>query len=317
MEILRQGRRFCFTWNNPDGEPNPKAWPNCRYCIYQKEEGEKKHTPHYQGYVEFTSPIKPRALSALLPKASFRNSNGTREQNITYCSKEEGRIEEPVIYDPTGTQGGQGARNDVWALKRLVDEGCTDLEIWDECPKEYLRFYRGIERIKRLKTPPRDWKTEVHLYIGPPGTGKSRKAMQENPGAYWKSRDLWWDDYAGHEVVIIDDFYGWLPFDFLLRLLDRYPLPIQNKGGFVQFTAKKIIITSNTDPFEWYGKDGNFKGDMQALYRRFDKIFQWPAQTAIENFPGFTEFKYEEVNGLQRTAYDMYRSKVVATYKLN
>lgn len=41
---------------------------------------------------------------------------------------------------------------------------------------------------------------------GPTGVGKSVRAHTTYPGAYPKnSKNIWWDGYQGHEVVIMDD----------------------------------------------------------------------------------------------------------------
>lgn len=32
--------------------------------------------------------------------------------------------------------------------------------------------------------------------------------------------------YVGQPTVVFDDFYSWFPYDFILRLLDRYPLVV-------------------------------------------------------------------------------------------
>jgi len=56
----------------------------------------------------------------------------------------------------------------------------------------------------------------------------------------------------GEETIIIDEFYGWLAWDYLLRLLDRYPFSLDTKHGTVQCSAKKIVLTSNKHPSLWY-----------------------------------------------------------------
>jgi len=43
---------------------------------------------------------------------------------------------------------------------------------------------------------PTDFTTVKGLwYWGPPGTGKSHKARADNPGAFLKSQNKWWDGY--------------------------------------------------------------------------------------------------------------------------
>lgn len=141
----------------------------------------------------------------------------------------------------------------------------------------------GLEKYQLLKKPKkRDWRTSLYLYIGDPGTGKSRRAMSKYPEAYWLPKgqggSSWFDGYDGHEHIIIDDFYGWLPYDLLLRMADRYPLLVPTKGAHVPFLAKVIIITSNKKWDQWYDWNRCVKG---ALERRIDQVYNFPE---INNF---------------------------------
>lgn len=105
--------------------------------------------------------------------------------------------------------------------------------------------------------------------MGEPGCGKSRY-VAEHAGAslYYKTRGEWWDLYSNEESVVFDDFYGWLQYDELLRVCDRYPHKVPIKGGFLDFTSKKIYFTSNTDVENWYKFE---KFDPAALFRRITK----------------------------------------------
>lgn len=86
----------------------------------------------------------------------------------------------------------------------------------------------------------------------------------------------WWDGYEGQQVVIIDEFYGWLGYDFILRLTDRYPLLVETKGGTVQFVSRVVIFTSNSHPRDWYP---NIR-DRAPFDRRFPAVFEFPAHAA-------------------------------------
>lgn len=110
--------------------------------------------------------------------------------------------------------------------------------------------------------------------------------MESYPDAYWKQRSNWWDGYANHEHVVIDEFYGWLPFDLLLRLCDRYPLLVETKGGQVQFSANTIVITTNKRPTEWYTNMYT-----PALIRRVD---HWIIMPAIGETHTYTSNTYNE-----------------------
>lgn len=244
-----QSRSFCFTKNNPTNNELPEH-PDIRYLIWQSERGDSG-TLHIQGYVELSTPWRISKAITWLPGAHFEIRRGTREQARDYCRKEDSRVDGPFERG-TWEAGGSGKRNDLMEVKRKLDNNTPMQEVWDEHFETTLRFYKGFNEYKKIKTPHRSWKTEVTVYWGRTGTGKSRKCQELEPNAYWKTRDEWWDGYEGHEAIILDDFYGWLPWDLLLRLLDRYPLDLNAKGGGRRCVAKRIYITSNKSPEEWY-----------------------------------------------------------------
>ena len=70
--------------------------------------------------------------------------------------------------------------------------------------------------------------------------------------------------------MVIDEFYGWLPWDYLLRLTDRYPFMVESKGGHIQFTSEIIIFTSNKIHDHWYKNQ-----DCSPLNRRLDIIWRY------------------------------------------
>lgn len=82
---------------------------------------------------------------------------------------------------------------------------------------------------------------------------------------FYKQRGEWWDGYCQQPVVIIDDFYGWLKYDELLKIADRYPYRVPVKGSYEEFNSSTIFITSNVQVDKWYKFDGY---DPRALYRR-------------------------------------------------
>ena len=126
---------------------------------------------------------------------------------------------------------------------------------------------------------------EVVVYWGPSRVGKSRRArweaesqgidpyaLQANPG-----HPLWWYDYHVHEYVIIDDIGpGWfdpratiLNVETLLQLLDPYPRVIPTKGHHTYLCCKRIVITSNCEPTDWFRKCGITPEHLRAVYNRF------------------------------------------------
>ena len=112
---------------------------------------------------------------------------------------------------------------------------------------------------------------------GPPGTGKTRTAFEsdsaENVFIWTRSQNgnSYALGYKGERTVILDDFYGWLPWSLLLQLLDGYPINVNTLGAVQRFRPDAIWITSNSRPRDWAYKYGLGK-DYDALKRRITEL---------------------------------------------
>ena len=108
---------------------------------------------------------------------------------------------------------------------------------------------------------------------GATGTGKSRGTRARYPDAYIKSCNMWWDGYAGEEVVIIDELSpDKVSADRMKMWADHHPFVAESKGGMMRIRPKKIIVTSN------YSIEEVYPGakDVDAIARRF-KVHHYPA----------------------------------------
>ncbi|GBN21287.1 Replication-associated protein [Araneus ventricosus] len=103
------------------------------------------------------------------------------------------------------------------------------------------------------------------VIVGPTGCGKSGQIRHGfDLSEMWKPQGQWWDGYQNQRVVVFDEFYSWIPYSELLRLLDRYPLKVPIKGSYTEFNSEIIIFTSNIHWEEWYSNIEN----KQSLHRR-------------------------------------------------
>lgn len=282
---MNPSRSWCFTLNNPVADLDFAAFPSVRYAVWQKEKGEQG-TEHFQGYFELDKPHRLASLKKILPTAHFETRKGTREQAREYCMKPDTRVDGPWEHGSFG-KGGQGKRNDLVSLYESVKVGKTDREILEEAPAAYMRYYKAVSHVRLLIAPQRRFKTEVYVIWGDTGLGKSYYASSRSPTAYWKQRGDWWDKYNGTDDVILDDFYGWIKWDTLLRLCDENPCQVEIKGGHVNFAPKRIFITSNNWPDTWY-KNENCK--FETFARRVTLWVHFTGPRVYEEMTSFYDF---------------------------
>ena len=102
--------------------------------------------------------------------------------------------------------------------------------------------------------------------------------MDAGIDVYWKVPTIKWYNQYNHQMVMALDDYrkggGYLLFNDMLRLFDRYPLQIEYKGGATQFLSKYIIVTSCQSPMQmWEGHD---QEKIDQLLRRIEHTIELP-----------------------------------------
>ncbi len=144
-------------------------------------------------------------------------------------------------------------------------------------PRIRVVSYRTLRAIAADNQRPRPMERKVKVFWGKTGTGKSRLAWEEaGDNAYAKCpRSKFWEGYQDQEEIIIDEFRGGIDVAHLLRWFDRYPVVVEIKGSSRPFNGKRIWITSNVAPIDWYRRDGNEldQDTLDALLRRLE-IFE-------------------------------------------
>ena len=207
-----------------------------------------------------------------LEGAHFEQRKGTRDQARAYCKKLETRVDGPFEFGDW--LAGVTDKIDHFAMKELLKEGKSDLDIFEEHPAFYMRYHQVLPKIRLMYMEPRSEKTHVTLIYGPPGCGKTKLAAELVPKAYWKQpHTKWWDGYNGISDIVIDDFKGWLAYTHMLRIMDRYPLMVEVKGSQLIFNPPKLVITCSTLPWTWYSNDVPFK--WHEFARRVDKFLAY------------------------------------------
>jgi len=296
-------RNFVFTLNNykePDDLDRLKALP-VRYLLVAREVGESG-TPHYQGYCELSKQMAFDAVHKALDKrAHLAPRNGTQEQAINYCKKGEQDHAEwkergtlgPMfgsnldIAAEVGAANEQGKRTDLTDVIEQIVGSKRIADVAADNAVAFIKYAKGIQTYYQLLDKPRnkDDPLDVIVHYGPTGTGKTYKALSDNPEAFKYSIGCheWFDGYDRHEVVVMDEYRGTLQFGMLLQLLDVYPLKVQVKGGFREWKPNKVIITSPVHPALWYSPETLAKkdGSINQLIRRINKIYYFAERDKI------------------------------------
>jgi len=242
-----------------------------QYWIYGREVAPTTGTPHLQCYLvgkkQITLPTMRRWFGTN-DGSTFAVSMGTPEQNKVYCSKDGDFVEWGTLPEARSKAGGEATKKKWETIAKNAKEGKLDV-ICEENPKEFVSNYRTLKQIgfdfqakpANLKEPCGEW------IFGETGIGKSFTARKENPDAYIKPMNKWWDHYNNEAVVIIEDMspnYGQSMEYFMKIWPDCYAFPAEIKNHIVSIRPTKIVVTSQYHPKDiWTGEA------LDAILRRF------------------------------------------------
>lgn len=232
----------------PHHEFLPYLPPNCKYIKGQLEKGNNTEYLHWQVIAMFTRKVRLSTVKETFGRQCHAEPSKSAAAN-DYVWKEDTRVANTQF--ELGEPPIRRNRKNDW--NEILE--CARKGNFDSIPADvYIRYYNNIQRIAAQHATPEAIEKEVFVLWGPTGVGKSRRAWSEaSLDAYPKDpRTKFWDGYRGHEHVVIDEFRGGIDIAHMLRWLDRYPVLVEVKGSSTVLKAKKIWITSNLDPRNWY-----------------------------------------------------------------
>lgn len=283
----QRSRDFCVTiYNNFELALTDLSFDveegRVKYFVMGREICSTTSKEHLQGYIYYVNARTFSAVKKDFPTAHIESTKGTPKSASDYCKKGEQSHEE---WDELGTSGSNYGKNAKFVEKgELPQQGArSDLENVREVLNTTGRMsdvvqvatsYQSVrmaEAILKYHEKGRDWKPYVRWFYGATGTGKSKEAYELLGDDCYTclSTGKWFEGYDAHENVIIDDMRkDFMKFHELLRLLDRYQMRVECKGGSRQFVARNIIITSAYHPAKMF----DTREDIKQLLRRIDEI---------------------------------------------
>lgn len=313
----RPAKSFSITVNNP--VPQFQQWMDegwartdnpFKFLKIYPETGESG-TDHFQGAARTKKTNRPTAVAAWLREnvqsAHVESTVGTWAQMMDYISKDGG---DPIQWGeaPPLTKD----TNPFQKIKKLVDDDPPNLIdlLYEQHTTQMFRCYNGISRYITHARPRDTREVKVIWLFGPTGSGKTY-SLPTGKDVYWKPPgNRWFDGYAGESIVVLDEFRkNFWTFSYMLSLLDKYPLQVEIKGGFVPFRANVIYITAPQHPRMMYCT----REDVGQLTRRIDHIYECnktvdgtytKCEVADDPNMNIFEFNYEnEVGDIQAYEY--------------
>lgn len=277
-------RTWCYTLNNySDDEYTELQATECKHHVIGKEVG-KEGTPHLQGCVTYATKKSLLQMKKIQPRAHWEPARDASNA-VEYCRKD-GDVWENGT--PPASQKEKGERGKA-AMSEIIKRAREGDEAWleENHPAEYYHHLATFRSHKKPKTGTMNYSNEDtphEWWVGPTGTGKSKKLWEEYPTHYQKDQNRWWCGYTGQDVVAIEEVSPKTVEHLASRVkvwADRYPFSGEIKGGKMEgLRPGKIIVLSN------YTIDQCFPNmeDAEPIKRRFKVVhFDKPWHNSYKN----------------------------------
>lgn len=273
-------RRWCFT--SFKVEIKDKKYDNnkFKYLIMGSETCPKTKKKHIQGYIEFTNPRTIGGVKKFFEEESMHlePAKGTREHNITYCSKDNDFI---TVEGAKDTTNNKSLTESIDFVKSHINDGSW--VILNQYPSKYIRFITLYPDIKKSMDEEKLWHMkeewlknfkpnkyqlmfEEHInkqnnrqitwiYDKKGGCGKSWYAKFKcyNGAVLFtnsRSNDIAYA-YNGENIVIFDfsrNLEDKINYSVIEHLKNGMIFSSKYKSNLKMFDSPKIIIMANFKP---------------------------------------------------------------------
>lgn len=273
-----QVTRWCFTYFVPvqqDSTPSPfdisdPASHSLRYWVCQLERAPDTGRLHYQGYLHFTRSVRMsyvKRLPCFDQTVHLEVARGSVASNVAYCTKEDTRLAGPWSYGEVPEE--QRSRVDLIEFREAARQRVvtTKRDIIEEFPMVLAKYPKFVDTVLDVYNDLSsiEFRPKYVFWVhGSPGTGKSRLAREYFSRISVPYYDLslgtgtqgsvWFDGLGDEPALLVDDLQeNQLSNGLLLRLLDRFPCRLQQKGGMRNHYFTYVFITSNLSPIYFPG----------------------------------------------------------------
>lgn len=230
--------------------------------IGQLEKGEENEYLHWQVYIENKTQIRFSTLKSKFPKGHFEIRKGTKEACYAYVTKSETGmgvgIRNGEIALREKTPGGAEELNRLRTLLITGEKTLNQILIEEQSAAKHLNYLKELDHtIKSEKARGRFRDVEVTYIFGETGVGKTKHVYDLYKGNYEQLYVVGnyshpFDSYDNQDCLVLDEFAGQLDFEYLLKILDRYPIELRARYRDKVADFTKVFILSNLTLDECY-----------------------------------------------------------------
>lgn len=252
MDDAKRTTNFVFT----DYERDHTFWEvffkknKVKWLKYGEEECPKTGKVHFQGLIVFENARTFGSFRKLVSPRHIEIMEWSIDTNDRYVSKD-GNVRE------YGTKPTQGKRTDLDAVYTLLDSGVSVADISRSHRRLWTMYRRAFEEYVMIHEPKRTWMTEVLVFQGKPGTGKTTKASEMGAVFLKISGDIkepFVGGYRGEDIVCFDDFNpDSCTLTWILNICNKTAIEVNVKGGWRNWKPRTIIFTTNGNARKWWG----------------------------------------------------------------
>lgn len=209
--------------------------------------GGLQGTLHWQLFAAFEKKVRLSTVKSII-------GNGHWEPSRSEAAEEYVWKEDTAVAGTRFELGKKKPNRNTEEFWESVWDNAKTSQLTSIPPDVRVRCYKTLKQIEKDYMKPQGMERKVVVLYGPTGSGKSHRAWEHcGLDAYPKSSTtIYWDGYQGQENVVMDEFRGKIGIEHLLTWFDKYPVCVQSKFGGCVLNAKKIFVTSNIHPNEWF-----------------------------------------------------------------
>jgi hypothetical protein len=256
----------------------------CYAAVFSEEAGSTTGYRHYQTLVVYKNRATGTQVRGMFSDAHVEPARKILEACRQYVSKEKTHISGPYWIGEYASVPGmtpnstEERRRDLYDdLNAKIESGCRyddfvlDAEVrgWALSHKQQIQDLISAHAAHLYGEHDRE--ISVDYVWGPAGSMKTSSVYdlygRRNVFAADFGSAFPFDGYAGEPVLLLDDFRSSFVFNELLRVLDRYPLRLNIKGGHTWACWTKVVISANISLTEQYP---NLSERKDPMLRRFE-----------------------------------------------